>query len=202
MTKGLLAGKEYGPSEKVRGVYGLYGSFDYISPHIFRVSSTALSFGTTFQRWLTSGLVLQSSALVGIGYGAGGVTQAVGERDYHYGGTAQGTLALRFILDELGMLELTGRRYYITGKGSPDQSGSEDIGRASALLTVRVWHRHAVGLQYLGLSRNARYRDREPSHQTLSEFQLVYTLLGNTHFGTVDWRPAAAAAEESGSEHP
>src|SRR5436305_1982850 len=50
-TRGLLAGRAYGEgSAKSRGVWGLYGSYDYVAPQIFRVSSVALSLGTTMQR--------------------------------------------------------------------------------------------------------------------------------------------------------
>jgi hypothetical protein len=46
MTRGLLVGKDYALGPDYRGIYGLYGSYDYIAPQTFRVSSTALSFGT------------------------------------------------------------------------------------------------------------------------------------------------------------
>src|SRR5512143_3010837 len=39
MTRGLLLGKKYEAGDDFRGVWGLYGSFDYISPQVFRVSS-------------------------------------------------------------------------------------------------------------------------------------------------------------------
>jgi hypothetical protein len=47
MTRGLLIGKNYEAGPDYRGVWGLYGSFDYIAPQAYRVSSTALSLGTT-----------------------------------------------------------------------------------------------------------------------------------------------------------
>ncbi len=53
MTRGLLYGTKYSVGDAYRGVWGLYGSYDYISPAIFRVSSTALSVGTTAQWWLS-----------------------------------------------------------------------------------------------------------------------------------------------------
>ena len=57
LTRGLLVGKSYEVGPDYRGVWGLYGSYDYISPQTFRVSSTALSLGTTGQLWLTNDLV-------------------------------------------------------------------------------------------------------------------------------------------------
>ena len=63
-TRGLIAGRDYG-GRHFGGVWGLYGTYDYLAPADFRFSSTALSFGTTLQasgpgRW--SSRVLRSSA--------------------------------------------------------------------------------------------------------------------------------------------
>src|SRR5262245_46674643 len=52
MSRGLLIGKPYEAGEGYRGVWGLYGSYDYIAPQTFRVSGTALSLGTSAQWWL------------------------------------------------------------------------------------------------------------------------------------------------------
>jgi len=43
MIRGFLLGKDYEVGNSYRGIWGLYGGYDYISPHIFRVSSTSLS---------------------------------------------------------------------------------------------------------------------------------------------------------------
>jgi hypothetical protein len=79
---------------------GLYGSYDCMAPQIFRISSTALSLGTTAQWWLSKTVALQGTALAGVGYGAGGTIHGLGERDYHYGLTPQGLLALRLIFGD------------------------------------------------------------------------------------------------------
>ena len=49
MTRGLLVGNNYSAGETYRGVWGLYGTYDYMAPEVFRVSSTGLSAGTTGQ---------------------------------------------------------------------------------------------------------------------------------------------------------
>jgi hypothetical protein len=64
-TRGLLYGTKYSAGDAYRGIWGLYGSYDYISPTIFRVSSTALSLGSTAQWWLSHSVALQGSALGG-----------------------------------------------------------------------------------------------------------------------------------------
>ena len=190
MIRGLLLGTDYEAGQSYRGIWGLYGGYDYISPNNFRVSSTSLSLGTTFQWWLSRAVALQGSVLGGVGYaGAGNVTQ-VGDRDYHYGFAPQGLLGLRLILGDRAMFDLTGRGYYVTGLGGGDPGGNETIGRLNMGFTFRLYGRHALGIQYITSLRDARYPDRADSHQTVGTISLVYTLLSKTHFSAVEWRGA------------
>lgn len=190
MIRGLLLGKDYEVGNSYRGIWGLYGGYDYISPHIFRVSSTSFSLGTTYQWWLSRAVALQGSALGGIGYAAAGNVTQVGQRDYHYGVAPQGLLGLRLILGDKAMFDLTGRAYYLTGVGGADPGGREAIYRLNTGFTVRIYGRHALGVQYIASIRNARYPDRADSHQTTGTVSLVYTLLGDAGFGAVEWRGA------------
>jgi len=185
MIRGLLLGTDYEAGDSYRGIWGLYGGYDYISPYIFRVSTTSLSLGTTYQ-WRPSPVVaLQGSLLGGVGYGAAGNVTPVGERDYHYGLGPQALLALRLLLGEWAAFDLTGRKYYLNGSGGNDPSGREDVGRLNAGFTVRIHGRQSLGLQYLFSTRDARYPDRPDSHQSGRTVSLVYTLLGNSSFGVV-----------------
>jgi len=190
MIRGLLLGKSYEAGGSYRGIWGLYGGYDYISPHIFRVSSTSVSLGTTFQWWLSQAVALQGSVLGGVGYAAAGNVAQVGLRDYHYGVAPQGLLALRLIFGERAMLDLTGRAYYLSGVGGDDPGGNETIERLNTGLTVRVYGRHALGIQYIASIRDAQYPNRVDSHQTIGTVSLVYTWLGDAKFGAVEWRGA------------
>ena len=97
-TRGLLAGRSYGEGGgPIRGVWGLYGSYDYVAPQIFRVSSVALSLGNTAQWKATSSTAVQSTVLAGLGYGAAGGFVSPSSIDYHYGLTPQVLGSLRFI---------------------------------------------------------------------------------------------------------
>ena len=88
-------GQAYEGGETYRGVWGLYGLYDYSAPNIFRVSNTAGAFGTTAQWWLGKQVALQGTALAGVGYAGGGVIRGAGVtapsplgeglRNYHYG---------------------------------------------------------------------------------------------------------------------
>jgi hypothetical protein len=185
MIRGLLLGTDYEAGDSYHGIWGLYGGYDYISPYIFRVSSTSVSLGTTYQWRLSPAVALQGSALGGVGYAAAGNVTPVGDRDYHYGVGPQALLALRLILGDRAMFDLTGRKYYLNGAGGNDPGGRETIGRLNMGFTVRIYDRQSLGIQYIASSRDARYPDRADSHQTVGTFALVYTLLGNTAFGVV-----------------
>lgn len=194
MSRGLLVGKEYEVGDTYRGIWGLYGSYDYISPQIFRVSSTAVSLGTTAQWWLSKTVALQGSALAGLGYGAAGTIHGTGERDYHYGATPQALLALRLMFGEAANLDLTARSYYVSSVASTEDRGSERIFRGDAAFTVRVHGPHAVTLKYNTSQRNAHYPDINDTHQTVTTLSLLYTYsFGETRFGAIQWR----AADES-----
>jgi Domain of unknown function (DUF3943) len=189
MVRGLLYGTDYEVGENYRGIWGLYGSYDYIAPPIFRISSTAVSFGTTEQWWLSRHVAMQGSALLGVGFGAAGtIPQADGLRDYHYGATPQGLLALRFIFGRRTMLDFTARDYFVSGTGSDDRTGSEQIFRGNVGLTFRVFRHQALGLEYVESHRHSHYGLLPDRYQSEGTFSLVYTLLGGSRFGAVDWR--------------
>jgi len=189
LLRGLLYGKKYQAGEDYRGIWGLYGSYDYISPGVFRVSTTALSLGTTAQYWVAPGVALQGSLLGGAGFGAAGVTPvANGDRDYHYGVTPQGILSLRLLLGDRAALELVGRGYYVSGTGSDNSDGTERIVRAVANVTIRVYGRHGLGLQYVKSHRDAHYSNLPSRQQSDGTLSVVYTFLGDSRFGAVEWR--------------
>jgi Domain of unknown function (DUF3943) len=190
MTRGLLVGKEYEVGETYRGVWGLFGSYDFISPAFFRVSSTALSLGTLGQWWLSRSIALQGIALAGLGYGAGGSVSGEGQRDFHYGLTEQGVLSGRLVLGDTAQFDATFRGYYITGTLATKPRGNETIARLSVGATVRIFGRHALGLQYLFSSRQGDYSDLPNQHQRMGTITFFYTLLSETEFGAVDWREA------------
>jgi len=193
MSRGLLLGTDYALGNDYRGIWGLYGSYDYVSPQNFRISSTALSLGSTAQWWLSKRIALQGTLLGGVGYGAAGTIRGQGERDYHYGATPQGLLALRMIFGERVALDLAGRGYFVSSVASTEQRGSEHILRGEAAATVRVIDRHAITVKYIASHREADYPDLGQRHQTLGTVWLFYTLLGDTRFGAVEWRSSANA---------
>jgi hypothetical protein len=194
MVRGLLAGAGYTAGDGYRGIWGLYGNYDFISPQIFRVSSTALSLGTTGAWQLSRTLQLQGTLLGGLGYGAAGVTHSSSaERDYHYGATPQGLLALRLLFGGVANLDMTARGYYVSGVASTETRGSERIARADAALTVRVYRHSTITLKYVASRRDAYYPGLPDRHQTIGAFSLLYGYVNSGHtFGSVEWLPKDA----------
>ncbi len=193
--RGLLLGAKYEAGGDSRGVWGLFGGYDYLSPQIFRVATTHFLLGTVNQWWLSRSVALQTTALAGLGFGAAGTVGDKEERDYHYGLIPHALLGLRLIFGERAMLEATGREYFVagtdTGVGGVGTRtfGHENIARGSVGLTVRVYGPHAIGLQYLATTRDARFPDRRDRHQSVETVSLSYNFIGHTRFGAVEWRP-------------
>jgi hypothetical protein len=187
-TRGLLLGEPYDEGRNYRGVWGLYGSYDYFSQEVFRISSSALSLGSTGQLWMSRTVALQGTVLGGVGFGASGTIAPVGQRDYHYGTIPQALLALRLIFDDVAMFDLTAREYYVTGVGIDKRHGHENIARGQTSFTVRVYGQHALGIQYIASDRDAYYASFPDRHQKIGTISLVYNFLGDTQFGAVEWR--------------
>ena len=187
-TQGLLLGEKYEIGDSYRGVWGLYGSYEYISPQLFRVSSTVASLGTTFQWWLAPAVALQGTILGGMGLGAGGESPQVDDRDYRFGIAGRALLALRLIFRDLAALNMSGRGHYISKVGSSKPEGTDIISNFEAGVTFRIYGKHALGIQYVSQRRDSHYTGLFETHQRLGTLSLLYTLLGDTRFGAVEWR--------------
>lgn len=195
MIRGLLVGSKTRETGNSRGIWGLYGTYDYISPYLFRVSSTALSLGTTRQYWLAPGIALQGSLLGGVGFGAAGSTTVIPStplnaaiRDYHFGIAPQALLALRLVMSEYAMFDMAAREYYVSGLGSDDTHGSETIFRGDFGLTARVYGRQSLGLRYVHSTRDARYGKQPDNRYTEGTVTVVYSLIGGNSTQAVKWK--------------
>lgn len=188
-TRGLLVGKDYEAGEKYRGIWGLYGSYDYMAPQIFRVSSSALSVGTTAQWRLSDSFAVQGTGLLGVGYAAVGTTRGdATDREYHYGVAPQALFAMRLIYADSASLDLTAREYFVSNVGAADRGGHDNIFRVDASFTQRISRRHAITIKYLGNRRDATYPDLGSRTQSRGTIGIFYTFMGQDGFGKVDWR--------------
>ena len=197
-SRGLLVGTDYQWGTNYRGIWGLYGSYEYVAPQVFRVSTTAASLGTTNQWWISRRVAFQSTLLAGVGYGGGGVLHGSGvttagalgdgQRDYHYGLTPQALINARLLLGNRVSLDTTARTYYISKVAATESTGTEDIERIDSSVTIRVFNLHGLTLRYSESVRNGRYATLPTSHQRLNTVSIGYTLLGQARLGAVDWR--------------
>ena len=184
LTRGLLKGKTY-ETDTVRGVAGLYAHYDYIAPQTFRVSSTALSLGTTADWRPRQDLTFLGTIAAGGGYAAAGTVSGTAEREFNYGLAPMALVALRAVYRDRLALDVTGREYYVSRLGNVG-GGHENIARIDAALTWRFHKRHGISIKYLGNRRDAAYPgfDVTQRRQTVG---LFYTFLGHDRFGVYDW---------------
>lgn len=191
MTRGLLFGTDYGWGDSYRGVWGVYGSYDYMEPRTFRISSTAVSLGTTGQVWLSESVAMQGSALFGTGYATVGSVNARADNDVHYGVAPQALVALRLIFGDKVSIDTTTRGYFVSGVGGVNTAGHDNIYRADVGMTYRIQGHHAVSLKYVFSRRDVSSPvsgDRSQSGGTVGIF---YTYLAGDDFGVTDWRPGS-----------
>ncbi|MFN8390720.1 MAG: DUF3943 domain-containing protein [Bdellovibrionota bacterium] len=176
-VNGLIYGQDYEAGDSFRGIFGLYGNYNYLAPEIFRVGSSALSLGSTGQWSISPSFALQSSVLGGVGFGSGGTIHATeGGRDYHYGAVPQGSALLRVVYANMASFELSGQEFFVSGPSSdPSGDSNENIARVHAALTLKVSGPHAVGLQYTESQRNAPFKSSPDQHQRVSTAGIFYT---------------------------
>lgn len=192
LSRGLLVGAPYSGGKNYRGVWGLYGTYDYIAPQLFRVSTTGAGIGTTGQWWVSKLVAVQGTALASVGYGSSGVIRGTGDRDYHNGITPQGLLTSRFIFGDRASIDVEARDYYVSRLAAGKTGGSENIMRADIALTFRLYNLHGVTIKYAWTTRDAEYSNLAPkTHQSVGAIGISYSYLGQTRFGAVDWRPAS-----------
>jgi hypothetical protein len=177
-TRGLLAGSSYA-GESITGVHGLYGIYDYLSPGIFRVATTALGYGTTAQVRLSDGLTLHGTALLGAGFGAAGtVADDLEDRDYHYGGIPQAVLDWRLVFADAVTIESAVRDYLVIGTGSDSEYGTENILQTDLAVTLRVIGAHALRVQYVVSVRDTHYAETADEGQSIGTLCFGYAFLG------------------------
>ncbi|MGM9488458.1 DUF3943 domain-containing protein [Ideonella sp. YS5] len=195
-SRGLLFGTDYAAGDKVRGLWGLYASYDYLAPQIFDVSSTALSVGTTAQWWMSRQFALQGTALIGLGYSAAssGRGTAATDRNYHYGVAPQAGLSLRLTSGQSAAFDVSAQTVAL-GSIARRNAGRDNLSRIEAALTWRIHGPHAIGIGYQWSHRSTSSRLQPDSTPSIGTVMIGYVLLGQQGFGSVDWRASAGAGE-------
>ena len=182
LLRGLLVGTAY-KAGGTHGVWGVYGNYDYVAPQLFRVSSTALALGTTFEWRPSDVLAVQGTALGGAGFAAVGALTRRDTSDYHYGIAPQAVIASRVIFGDRAAIDLSAREYYVSRVAGT--SGHDNIIRFDAAFAVRLHQQRALTLRYLSSRRDAFFPDAGSRRQVRGTLGVFLTMLGHDRFGAV-----------------
>jgi hypothetical protein len=186
-SRGLLFGAPYEGGKNLRGIAGLYGSYDYLSPQLFRIASTGLSLGTNVQWWLARDLALQGHVSTGVGYTATGTIRPNSSGQYHYGFAPQTNFGLRLIYSDRLSLDLSSSAFVDGKLTSPDTGGSDRVLRGDASVSYRVHGPHAVVLKYLTSRRRFSFPSVPETQQRYDSVGLYYSYQPSRGMGTVNW---------------
>jgi hypothetical protein len=187
-TRGLLIGTDYSAGDRYRGLWGLYGTYDYFSPQVFRISSTGLALGTTGELRLSPALTVQGSLLAGVGYAGVSTLHGSLDTDYHYGATPQGLLNLRVIFGDRASLDFNAREFFVSRVAGAGIGGHDNIARADLGLTVRVYGEHGVAIKYLWSRRDATFPTLADLSQSRATIGVYYVYVARESFGAVGGR--------------
>jgi uncharacterized protein DUF3943 len=183
LLRGLLTGTGYQYGKAWRGVWGLYGNYDYIAPQVFRISTTSLALGTTAEWRLAESFAMQGTALAGAGFAAVGALTRRDTSDYHYGIAPEAVVASRFIFGDRAALDLGAREYFVSRVAGT--TGHDNIFRLDAAFTVRMHRQNAIALRYLITRRDAFFPLAGSRTQLRGTLGVFFTFLGHDRFGLV-----------------
>jgi hypothetical protein len=186
-SRGMLIGAPYEHGDSLRGIAGLYGSYDYLSPQQFRVASTGLSLGTNLQWKMTDTLALQGHASVGAGYTSTGTIRASSGRQYTYGVAPEAMLTMRLIYGDRLTLDLVSRGFFDGRLARAETSRTDGVIRGDASVTYRVSGPHAVSLKYITSRRRYSFLNVAGRQQRIDTIGLYYTYQVGRGTGAVKW---------------
>lgn len=186
-SRGLLFGAPYESGASVRGIAGLYGSYDYLSPQQFRVASTGLSLGTNMQWRMAERVALQGHASAGFGYTSTGTVRASSGQQYTYGVAPQAMLMLRLICGDKLVFDLASRGFFDGKLARPETSSTDGVIRGDASVTYKVSGPHALTLKYITSRRRFSFPGVTQTQQRLDTVGLYYTYQLGRGTGIVNW---------------
>lgn len=189
-SRGLLLGANFGNAKSsVRGVWGLFGQYDYSGQSLVRVSSVGVGIGTSLQWKLSTNGFLQATGLVsGVPFATAGSLGLDKElyRDYHIGPGVQAALELRLVHRNIGWLRIVARNWFVVGAYTPP-SGWESITYLTIGPMVRLLGPVALGADVVMALRRSEFEDHT-FDRSVTGFTARVTLswLSDWQFGAVD----------------
>jgi hypothetical protein len=186
-TRGLLVGAPYAEGRDLRGIFGIYGSYDYLSPQIFRVASTAVSLGSNAQWRVADRVVLQAHASGGVGYTSTGTVRPNADKLWNYGFAPEAMFSGRLILGDRLLFDTTVHEFFDGKLSSSETGGTDRVFRADASLTYRLASSHAIALKYISSRRRIDFPGISDVSQRRDTLGLYYVYEAVKGFGAVDW---------------
>lgn len=189
-SRGLVLGTHIGDARsRVRGVWGLFGQYDYSGASLVRVSAVGVGLGASLQVRLGRDTFLQGSGVLsGVPFATAGALGLDEElyRDYHIGPGAQAALELRLIHREVGWLRLVARNWFVVGAYTPP-SGWESITYVTMGPVVLLLGPLALGADVVLALRRSQFEDAT-FNRNVSGFTARVTLswVSDPHLGVVD----------------
>jgi len=185
LVRGLVEGGSFGGGSS-RGLWGLFAHYDYMSPAIFRVSSSGIGPGATAQHAWENGLAVAGTALLTAGFGAGGASaEPVGGRDYHFGSTLHALAEGQVQYAGRAQFRLTYRHYLVSGRASPDAHTFESLDYGTAAVVFRIVGRHALAADFSLARRHAIYRETAEVRSRANAVHLSWLYASDTGLGVV-----------------
>lgn len=149
--RGLLIGDQFGMAEsRVRGMFGVFGLYDFGANNIVRVSSVGVGPGTSLQAQLSERMYLRTTVVfAGLGFAAAGSLGIDTERyrDYHIGPGLETIADVRLIRVGTGMLALRAQTWSLTGFYAEPYDGFEQIDYVDLEARVRLTKQLALVLE-------------------------------------------------------
>lgn len=184
-VRGLLWGRGYRLG-RVHGVAGLFGSYEYVAPQIFRASSVNVGGGTLAHVDVTPHTAVELTAVVsGIPFGAGGTvapSEVVGSRDYHVGPGVHLEAEAGLVNERFGFVTLGVRRWNLFGGFYTQPAGHDAITYIHLNGFVRTGRDALIGLEFVRALRDSRFGDVDVN-QALSQLRLVVCWLFSGELG-------------------
>lgn len=185
--RGLLRGQPFGARRgALRGVWGLYGAYDYAAPSIVRASAVGLGPGVSLQVEPGAGWYLQVGGLLGGSpLIAAGQLRAIDPqkgRDYHVGPGLQAVADVRLFRPRTLLLELLVRSWLVAGVYAAP-AGVEAITFVTLGAHVPVWRWLGLGAEGTLSDRRATGEGSGLQHDTGLTVRLLLSLWSEPHFG-------------------
>jgi hypothetical protein len=179
--RGLIKGKGYG-NNRLRGVWGLFGSYDYFAPERVRVGAISLGVGTSAQLRVGHRGFVQTTVLYSaVPFGAAGTRNPEATRSYHWGPGVSQLAEVRLGRANIGMLKWTNRGFAIFS-----DTGVDVIGHTTFTGLLRITGRHAIGVDLIGTYREATLSGPDTVLTDKgSQARFFYAFLSDTRFGAV-----------------